>query len=231
MGLKMKELPEGERPCEKCRKYGAEALSDAELLAVFLRTGGKDMNVLELAHCLLKKAGGSLSGLYRMSVSDFMEIPGIGGVKAAELRCLSELTVRMSKSRRTETLSFHSPKSVAAYYMEEFRHREEESLTVLYLDTKLKLIREWVASKGSVNASMVPVREIISRGLRENAVYMILMHNHPSGDPEPSDDDVKSTLQVEKAGVLCGIRLTDHLVFGDGRFVSMKERGLLNGHL
>lgn len=225
----MKELPESLRPYEKCRKYGAESLSDAELLAVFIRSGYKDMSALEVAEKLLLASGGTLAGLYRMDYGSFTGIRGIGHVKAIELECLKVICARIRKSTYGENPAFTGPKTVSAYYMEEFRQLRSEVLRVLYLNTKMHLLRQVDISKGSINSSMVPTREILVTGLRENAVCMILLHNHPSGDPEPSDADISATIAVENAGNLCGIRLADHIVLGDGRFVSMRERGLLNG--
>jgi len=163
MNLTMKELPNQARPYEKCQRFGADALSDTELLAVLLRTGTKNFNVLELSELILKNAGNSLAGLYRMSREELLKIPGIGQVKATQLESLLVLSKRLLNSVRPEKPDFSKASIIAGYYMEEMRHLKEERLMALYMDGKCHLIHEEVITKGSVNKSLIPVREIFMK--------------------------------------------------------------------
>ena len=182
----MKDIPNAERPYEKCLKQGAEALSDAELLAVLLRTGTKGENVLALAKRLLYEDGGAgLLGIHQFSFQSLMKLKGIGKVKAVQILCLSELAKRLSKASVEPRLRFSSSQSVAEYYMEDLRHRNQEVMKLLLLNSKAELIDETNISKGTVNASLVTPRELFVEALKKEAVSMILLHNHPSGDPTP----------------------------------------------
>ena len=227
MGLSIRELPKEARPLEKCVTYGPEALGNEELLALVLRTGRKNESSIDLARAVIERAGGTVGGLPRLSVSDLTSIPGIGIVKACEIRAVSVLVGRIGKSSRMERPDFSSARFVADCYMEEMRHETQETLHALYLDSKLKLIRESLLSKGSVNRSIVPVRELFAEAFRIDAVCMILIHNHPSGDPTPSPEDIDVTKRVQSVADLTGISLVDHIVIGDGRYVSLREQGVL----
>ena len=177
----MKDIPNAERPYEKCLKQGAEALSDAELLAVLLRTGTKGENVLALAKRLLYEDGGAgLLGIHQFSFQSLMKLKGIGKVKAVQILCLSELAKRLSKASVEPRLRFSSSQSVAEYYMEDLRHRNQEVMKLLLLNSKAELIDETNISKGTVNASLVTPRELFVEALKKEAVSMILLHNHPS---------------------------------------------------
>jgi len=228
-GKTMKTLPESERPYEKAAEYGVECLSDAELLSVILRTGTKDKSVRDLAEEILMLGNPSgLPGLLHHSLADYKEIRGIGSVKAIQLSCIAELSKRIWKSAKiTSDLICRNPSVIAEYFMEEMRHKEQEHLKLLVLNTKNVLIKDVNISKGTVNASLATPREIMIEALRYRGVSMILMHNHPSGDAEPSRDDCLFTKRVEKAGKLMGIPLLDHIIIGDTTYVSLKERGIL----
>lgn len=228
MSMKMNELPESLRPYEKCVKRGANALDDAELLSVILRSGTREKNVLETSRELLIRAGGSLAGLYDISEKDFTTVPGIGRIKAMQLECLKVLCSRIVQSGRKEKMLFDRPERIADYYMEEMRLYREERLKLLLLNARLRLLSDVEMAKGSANAAMIPVREILRRALLDDAVFMVLLHNHPSGDPEPSAEDIRSTAEVASGARSVGIRLVDHLILGDGRFVSLRERGVLD---
>ncbi len=214
------------RPYEKCLRTGAESLSDEELLAVILRTGTKGKTSVELAKSVLESAGGTLSSLRTMSERELMRIHGIGRVKAIELRCLFQLCGRIARSDFLQGPDFSDPKRIADFYMEEMRMLDREEVRVLFLNTKSRLIREETVSRGTVNSSLFPVREILIRALKNEAVYMILLHNHPSGDPAPSAPDITVTRDIACAGRLIGVQLLDHIVLGDHRYVSMREREL-----
>lgn len=224
----MKDIPNAERPYEKCLKQGAEALSDAELLAVLLRTGTKGENVLALAERLLYQDGGAgLLGIHQFSFQSLMKLKGIGKVKAVQILCLSELAKRLSKASVEPRLRFSSSQSVAEYYMEDLRHRNQEVMKLLLLNSKAELIDETNISKGTVNASLVTPRELFVEALKKEAVSMILLHNHPSGDPTPSRDDILTTKRISECGLLIGIELLDHIIIGNNCYVSFQEENLL----
>lgn len=224
----MKDIPNAERPYEKCLKQGAEALSDAELLAVLLRTGTKGENVLALAKRLLYEDGGAgLLGIHQFSFRSLMKLKGIGKVKAVQILCLSELAKRLSKASVEPRLRFSSSQSVAEYYMEDLRHRNQEVMKLLLLNSKAELIDETNISKGTVNASLVTPRELFVEALKKEAVSMILLHNHPSGDPTPSRDDILTTKRISECGLLIGIELLDHIIIGNNCYVSFQEENLL----
>lgn len=224
----MKDIPNAERPYEKCLKQGAEVLSDAELLAVLLRTGTKGENVLALAKRLLYQDGGAgLLGIHQFSFQSLMKLKGIGKVKAVQILCLSELAKRLSKASVEPRLRFSSSQSVAEYYMEDLRHRNQEVMKLLLLNSKAELIDETNISKGTVNASLVTPRELFVEALKKEAVSMILLHNHPSGDPTPSRDDILTTKRISECGLLIGIELLDHIIIGNNCYVSFQEENLL----
>ena len=226
--ITMKELPLEERPYEKCFTHGPEALSDAELLSVIIRTGTKKDSSLALSRKILEGEDGGLLSLLHRSLPELMEIRGIGPVKASQLLCIGELSRRIWRQAASgETLSFHSPEAIAGYYMEEMGHREEEEFRAMFFNTKQVLIKELLVSRGTVNASLATPREIFIEALRYRAVSLILVHNHPSGDPSPSREDVAFTKRVRLAGEVVGIALLDHIIIGDNAFMSLKERGML----
>lgn len=226
---KMKELPISEKPYEKCLKYGAEYLSDTELLATILRTGAKGITALDLSAQILHSScvEKNLLGLHHLSIEDLMMLRGIGKVKAVQLKCIVELSRRMAKTAAEESLCFTLPKTVAQYYMEDFRHSGQEQMAVMMLNTKGRLLGEQMISKGTVNAALVTPREIFIQALHYHAVGIILVHNHPSGDPSPSREDIEITKRVGKVGDLIGIELLDHLIIGDKKYISFREQGLL----
>ncbi|MBQ7795705.1 MAG: DNA repair protein RadC [Lachnospiraceae bacterium] len=225
----MKSLPVSERPYEKAMEYGAQSLSDAELLAVILRTGTKDISARDLAEEILKLGDPSgLPGLLHHSLPDYKEVRGIGNVKAIQLACIGELSKRIWKSARTGgTFVCSHPSEIADYFMEEMRHMEQEHLKVLVLNMKNVLLKDVDISIGTVNASLSTPREIFIEALKHRGTGVILLHNHPSGDPTPSDDDCLFTRRVAEAGKLMGVPLLDHIIIGDNSYVSLKERGFL----
>ncbi len=223
MNKGIKNCPECERPYERFDMYGPEALSDAELLAVILRNGTKDHDVRELAEDVIVAAGGSINGISRMSASELCRIEGIGKVKAIQLICLTQIAKRMWHYDRNHKGAISSVSEAAAYYMQDLKDLETEHVYVMMLDTRLRHISDFHASIGSVNASQVPVREIIREALKRDAVNMILVHNHPSGDPTPSDSDIEAAFQLSKAGQMAGIKLLDSIIIGSDRYYSFKE--------
>ncbi len=226
--ITMKEMLESDRPYEKCERQGAVMLSDAELLAVLLRTGSRGENALELAKRLLYETGGDgLLSIHHLSMENLKKIRGVGKVKAVQIACISELAKRLAKARAYELLRFTCPSSVAQYYMEDMRHESQEHMKLLMLNSKAMLISETDISKGTVNASLITPRELFIEALQKNAVYIIILHNHPSGDPSPSREDVQITARIRDAGILIGIELLDHIIIGNNCYISFSEEGLL----
>lgn len=225
--LTVKELPTSERPYEKCEQYGAGALSDAELLAVILRTGTKKQRAIDLAVNILNysTAYPGLKGLNYLSMKELTKIKGIGRVKAIELLCLTELTRRMAKESTRDSLRMTAPQSVADYYMQDMRHKTTEQVLLVMLDSKNRILKDLVISEGTVNTSIMPVREVLVLAVKYEAVNIILLHNHPSGDPTPSAEDIRVTKKIAEAGKLIGISLMDHIIIGDNRYISLKEQG------
>ncbi len=223
----MKSIPKEERPYEKCLEKGAEFLSDAELLAVILRTGSKGESALELSRKILASGceGKGLLGIYHMSISDLTRIRGLGKVKAVQLKCLAELSKRIAKAQFSDGISFRDPVTVAEYYMEELRHQEQEILLLAMLNSKGRLIHDQVISKGTVRSSLISPREIFIEAMRHQAVSILMLHNHPSGVPEPSPEDIALTQRVRAAGAVLGIDLLDHIIIGDRQALSMREQG------
>ena len=211
-----------DRPYEKCERFGAENLTDAELLAVLLRTGTQGENSLQLAHRLIRseRSGRGILNIHRWTFEQLMRIKGIGRVKAVQILCLSELAKRMARSSATEGLDFSNPQTVARGIPRLGYGR------LLLLNTKAKLIGECVISVGTVDAALVSPRELFIEALKRNASAIILLHNHPSGDPSPSREDVRITRRIYEAGALLGISLLDHIIIGDNCFISLKEQGL-----
>lgn len=220
-----------ERPYEKCERFGAGSLTDIELLAVLLRTGTKGESALELSRKLLYPEKGVLpqaeTHLQSWTKEKLMEINGIGRVKAIQILCLCELSKRMAQLSAREELDFSKPDTIAAYYMEEMRHYRQEHLKLLMLNTRSRLIGESELSKGTVNMSVISPRELFIEALQKNAVYIILLHNHPSGDPTPSKEDIQVTERVLAGGSLLGIELLDHIIIGDNCYVSLAEQQML----
>lgn len=203
-------------------------MSDAELLAVLLRTGTRGENAVELARRILYQTGEQgLLGLHQLTMERLLKIRGIGQVKAVQLLCLTELSRRLAKARAQESLCFTSPKAIADYYMEDLRHQKQEVAKLLFLNTKSRLIGETDISKGTVNASLITPRELFLEALRKEAVSIILLHNHPSGDPSPSREDLLVTERILRAGELIGIELLDHIIIGNNCYISFREAKLL----
>ena len=213
-------------PYEKCLEYGASSLDNAELLAAIIRTGTNGLSSIQLAEKLLENAG-NLNGLYGMSISELMQIKGIGKAKAVQICCILELSRRIAKQKARERLDFSNAETIAEYYMEDMRHLSVEKVMLLLLDGRHRLMKEILLSKGTANSSWVPVRNIFVEALRCEAVYMILIHNHPSGYPEPSREDLIITRQIKEAGELLGIPLSDHIIIGDKCYTSLREQNMM----
>ena len=210
-------------------KNGPEMLSDAELLAIMLRTGTKTKTPIELGREILKLAGENrgLLGLHHFSVKDLTKISGIGEVKAVQLLCIAEIAKRISKASTKINLQFDKPETIASYYMEKMRHLGTEELVVVLLDTKLRKQKEIIISKGTINMTLISSRQIFINALKEEAAYIVILHNHPSGDSTPSKQDVAVTQKIKEVSELVEIPLIDHIIIGDNRYTSFKQEGLL----
>lgn len=227
---KMKDIPADDRPYEKCVRMGPEALSDEELLSIIIRTGSRGQNSLETARQILELSypEDGILGLSHLSLQDLTGVEGIGTVKGIQLLCIGELSRRISKRFAISRIRvFNLPEEVVNYYMEDMRHMEQEQLYAMYLDMKHRLIKDMLISKGTVSATIISPREIFIEAVRCRATGVILVHNHPSGDPTPSRQDCLLTKRVQEAGNLLGIQLLDHVVIGDQTYCSFKREGQL----
>lgn len=225
--ISMKNLPESERPYERFQILGAEALSDAELLAIILKTGTKDYTALDLARDLLSECQGNLLNLYEIGYEQLLERRGIGPVKATQLKAIAELSKRIARTGRGYHLSMNCPSSIADYYMEELRHRREEAFMAAFFDSKCKFLGDSVIATGSISYAYVSLMELFRKALLRNAVMIVILHNHPSGDPTPSTEDKKLTEQIRAGASVLGLTLADHIVIGDQQYFSFRENKLL----
>jgi DNA repair protein RadC len=221
----IKELPEGERPRERLEHYGAGSLSTAELMAIILRVGSREENVIMLAQRLLTCYGG-LSGLAAASFEELAGIKSVGRVKAIELKAAFELGKRLLVAAPHERPVVKSPADAANLLLMEMGPLEQEHLRTVIMDSKNHVLKVHTVYIGSVNTAVVRVGELFREAIRLNAAAIIVAHNHPSGDPTPSPEDVRVTHQIVEAGKLLNIDVLDHLVIGQQRWVSLKERGL-----
>ncbi len=221
------EIPEELRPYEKVLLRGPGSLDDSELLAVILRTGTKGQNSVELARSIIAAGGGKLSGIRNLSYRRLLEIPGVGRVKAIQILCLCALFIRFSAAFYSEREAYESPEWVAHRYMEELRSERRETVRVLYLDSGDRLIAEETVTRGSTDSAPFPVREILAGAFRHDAPRILVLHNHPSGDPDPSDEDIEVTRRLFLSARLMGISLSDHLIIGDRKYSSLRDLGIL----
>lgn len=225
----IKEIPTDERPYEKCLLRGPEALSDSELLAVILRSGTKGISSIELARKVLEAGREEgLLDIHHLSFQELLDIRGIGQVKAIQIKCIGELSKRIAVLSAKKLLDFQNPDTIADYYMERMRHEEQEMMICMMLNTKSQLLGEEIIGKGTVNASLVSPRDLILAAFRYHAVYIILVHNHPSGNPHPSNEDVLFTQRIREVCSLVDIPLLDHIVIGDQRYFSFHKEGILD---
>jgi DNA repair protein RadC len=223
--LRMRELAENERPRERLRTYGPEALADAEILAILLRVGVAGLNVVQLAHLLLRDYGG-LRGLQRASFQELQGRHGMGEAKTAQIKAALEIGRRLAMLGVDEKVLVKSPADVARLMQLEMSHLDQEHLRAICLDTKNHIQKIHTIYVGSLNASLVRVGEVFKEGIKLNSAAIIVVHNHPSGDPTPSPDDIQVTGKIIEAGNLLDVDVLDHLIIGEGRYVSLRERGL-----
>lgn len=225
--MTVKELPDTERPYEKCLMYGADALTDAELISVIIRTGSRGERCVDLAHRILNAGPNGLLNLLQLDIKQLTAIRGIGNVKAVQLKCIGELAKRIAGTERRQQVVLQTPESIASYYMERMRHETKEILMLAMFDSKSMLIGEKVITVGTSNAALISARDIYRTALQEQAVYIVILHNHPSGNPEPSREDIQVTRKIQKSGELLDILLMDHIIIGDHRYFSFREQDIL----
>jgi DNA repair protein RadC len=220
--MKMNEVPSIERPREKLIHYGPEKLSITELLAILLRSGKKGENVVELANKIVKKYG--KDKLPRASFQDLQDCPGLGPAKACEIVACFELGKRLLKDKKAEL--YLKPEDVFER-LKDIRDNKKEHFVILYLDTRNQEIKKEIISIGSLNASLVHPREVFEPAVRNTAAQIIIAHNHPSGDTNPSTEDINISHRLAEAGKIMGIEVTDHVIVAKTGYFSFKEKGLL----
>jgi DNA repair protein RadC len=219
------DLHESDRPRERLAALGPQALTNAELIAILVRVGVKGENAVTVGQRLLKKFGG-LSGLHRAQFAELKNQHGIGEAKASQIKAAIELGRRLTLESPEERPTINSPADAAALVVYEMSALEQEHLRVILLDRRNRVLETVEIYKGSVNSSQVRVGEIFKEAIRKNASALIVIHNHPSGDPTPSPDDVAVTRAIVQAGKMLDVDVLDHMVIGQGKWVSLKERGL-----
>ena len=231
MPIKMKELPEAERPYEKLEQYGAKALTNAELIAIIIKTGTKEETAVGLAQQILKLNNTkeeNLKFLMDLTVEEFMKIKGIGKVKAIQLKAVCELATRINTISNYKEKQIKRPQDIAEILIEEMRFEKQEILKIAMLNNKNKLLKIKDIAKGGGNFVTATMKSILNEAVKIEAAKIILIHNHPAGDPTPSNQDIEFTKNVEQASKLVGIQLLDHIVIGNGNYVSIFSQRMRN---
>ena len=222
MTIKIKQLPESERPYEKLEIYGEKMLSNAELLAIIIKSGTKENTSVELANKILSLVDDNiLQSLQNMSLEDFKKIKGIGKVKAIQLKAVCELARRMAQPINRKNMKVNSSADVADILMEELRFEKVEHVKLLLLNAKNVIVRIVDISKGGMNSAIVEPKEILQEAIKSGIPKIILVHNHPSGDSTPSNADIELTKRLYSAANILGIQLLDHIVIGDKCYTSI----------
>ncbi|WP_411953554.1 RadC family protein [Alkalibacillus sp. S2W] len=222
----IRDVPESERPRERLMEVGATALSNQELIAILLGSGSKGFSSLSLATNVLKHFEG-ISLLRDATINELTTITGIGNAKAIQLMAALELGKRIQTYKARDQYVVKSPEDGANFLMEDFRGLHQEHFVALYLNTKNQIIHRQTIFIGSLNSSIVHPREVFKEAIKRSAASVICAHNHPSGDPSPSNEDIQVTRRLYESGKVIGIELLDHLVIGDQKFISLKEKGYL----
>ncbi len=222
----LREMPAEERPREKLLSKGAEALSNVDLLAIILHTGMKHESVIHLAERLISQSDG-LVRLSTLSAQELCKVKGIGVAKAVTIVAVFELSRRLAAFNGEERVVIHGPRDAASLVMPRLRHLTKEHFLILLLSTKNHVLAQPTISVGSLNASIVHPREVFREAIKYSAAGVILIHNHPSGDPLPSQEDITLTKKLVEAGNMLDIAVLDHVIIGDGKYVSFKEQGII----
>jgi DNA repair protein RadC len=224
--ITIKNLPAELRPRDRLDKEGAEALSNAELLAILLRIGNKDESAVQLASRILSQVG-DLKNLASQSLDDLKSVKGVGLAKGAQIIAAIELGKRIAKSNGGSKPIIKSPEDVVQLLMEEMRHLDREYIKAVSLNTKNMVIAVETISVGSLSSSIVHPREVFKNPIKRSAAAIVLVHNHPSGDPSPSKEDIDITRRLAEVGKLLGVDVLDHIIIGDNRWTSLKEKGVI----
>ena len=223
----IKEMAEDERPREKLTKFGVNTLSNAELLAILIRTGTKNASAINLAQNILSINKEGLRFLADCNVDELSGIKGIGLSKACQIIAAIELGKRLSLITKQNIQGIRSPKDISNLFMEEMRYYKKEYFKILLLNTKNEIISSETISIGSLNSSLVHPREVFVNAIRKSAACIILIHNHPSGNPKPSEEDIQITERLIDSGKIIGIDVLDHIIIGDGSYCSLKELSII----
>lgn len=224
----IKDMPEGERPREKLSKYGVENLSNSELIAIIIRTGYGDFTALDLAYKILNIDNSGIKYLANITVEELQNIKGIGSCKAAQILAAIEMGKRISTHKGVEErIQINSPNIISNLFMDEMKFFKREHFRILVLDTKNHIISIEEISIGNLNSSIVHPREVFNIAIRKSANSIILLHNHPSGDPTPSKEDIDITYRLISGGKILGIKVLDHIIIGDNKYISMKEEKII----
>ena len=222
----LKDVHESVRPRERLLQQGAQSLSDAELLAIILRTGTRDLSALGLANHVMQQVE-QLHALKHITVDELTAIKGIGEVKAIQVLSAIELGRRLARKQHIEPYTIRSPGDAAAYLMADMTSLLQEHFVALLLNVKNQILYQKTIFIGSLNSSIVHPRELFREAIKRSAASIIVCHNHPSGNPEPSPEDIEVTNRLQEAGYIIGIELVDHIIIGNHNYVSLKEKGYL----
>ena len=225
--MNIKKLPDQERPREKLLTQGKEVLNNAELLAILLRTGTREKSALEVAQEIIALNDEGLPGLCDNTPEELARIKGVGKAKACQILAAVELGRRVATHPRKERVSIGNPKDIVDLFMEKMRYYKEEHFSTLLLDTKGKVIEEVEVSVGDLNSAPVHPREVFKQAVKRSAAAVVLVHNHPSGDPTPSRDDLDITMRLVEAARILGVNVLDHIIIGDGVYTSLKSEELM----
>jgi len=225
--MKIKDLQKEEKPREKMVEKGSEVLTDVELLAIIIRSGGKDASATGLSRELILKFG-NLKKVLSADIEQLKNFKNIDIAKATSIKAVEEISKRYLTPFKEDAIKIKSPKDVYDLIRKEVINKEEEYLFLICLDSRNRLISQEVISKGTINETLIHPREIFKKALNKNAYSIILVHNHPSNEPDPSDEDIKVTKRIFRAGIDMGIPLTDHLIVTSNDFMSMKAQNLIS---
>lgn len=221
-------MPEDERPYEKALKYGFQSLTDSELLSIIIKNGTRGVSALSLSNRIMDENEGKIGNIRKLSLEELTAFSGIGIVKAIEIKACAEIALRLVQSDRRDKVRMCEPHSVAMFFMEKLRYNDIESLYAAYFDLKMDLMGYDEISKGTDRMTPVSAKVILRKAILKQASFLIILHNHPSGDPTPSTDDIEITQSIKKCGDIMDIPLRDHIIIGDNNYYSFCEQGLIS---
>lgn len=225
--MNMKRLPSEERPREKLLFHGRESLTSAELLAILLRTGTQERSVLEMAQEILSLDEKGILFLESCSPEELLQVKGMGKAKACQLLAAIELGKRIATHPRKQKNEIANPDDIVQLFMERMRYYKKEHFKVVLINAKGQIMEAADISIGDLCSTLIHPREVFCRAVRRSAAAVVLIHNHPSGDPRPSDEDLETTKRLAEAAAILGIKVLDHIIIGDGTYISLKNEGLM----